>query len=71
MSKERIVELEIDIDTGIVTSDTLNFVGKECEALQDGLTKALAGDLIEQTDKPEKEAQVQEVQIAKQNVRTG
>lgn len=69
MAQERILEVEIDLSTGVPTIDTLNFVGKECESIQDQLQASLAGDVIEKVEKPEKEAEVQTVAVARQGVR--
>jgi hypothetical protein len=68
MARELIIEMEFDIKTGEMRSDTLNFIGKDCEKIQDELTKAVAGLVLEVENKPEKEAKVQTVQISKQNV---
>ncbi len=69
MARELIIEMEFDIKTGEMRSDTLNFVGKDCEKIQDELTKAVAGIILEQDKKPEFEIRVQTVQISKQSVK--
>jgi hypothetical protein len=69
MAREQIIEIEIDLETGEMRSDTLNFVGKECEAIQDELTKAMAGIIVDSEKKPEYDAKVQMVQSSKQHVR--
>jgi hypothetical protein len=69
MARQVEVEIEIDIKTGAVTSDTLNFVGKECEAVHDTLQRALNGQVLEKVNKPEKEQKVVQVQINRQQVK--
>lgn len=69
MARELVIEMEFDIKTGEMRSDTLNFVGKDCEKIQDELTKAVAGLVVEVENKPEKDVRVQTVQVVKQPVR--
>ena len=69
MARELVIEMEFDMKTGEMRSDTLNFVGKDCENIQNELTKAMAGLVVEQTNKPEKDMKVQMVQISKQSVK--
>ncbi len=69
MAEERIIEIEIDMKTGHVSSDTLNFTGKECEEIHDAIQRELQGEILQQIDKPEKEQMVVQIQNTKQQTR--
>jgi len=69
MAQEKVLEIEIDLKTGAVTTDALGFVGKECEGIQDAIQKALLGQVLEKVNKSEKDQKVIQVQINHQTVK--